>query len=636
MVLARVSGDSRTGMAGDASAAVEDLDHGTRRVRHERVRHAAQCARAQSGSRCSPSSSSTAPGPSWTSSRLRRSGGKEPIGASDVAADPEPRIHAENPVFVARTASSSIAACHEQAVGERIRRTLADRHPMIAGAPATRARDLGDQGGGGRLHAAPARGDGPLLRTAGTLEDVRRRAGSGCRAARAARVRRGRCGGLPALRDPFAPPDSGQVSGLRVVRPSRVFVSTSTLLSELYRAPHERFPVGRAPVFHTTPGPTDEDVARVAAAVFRRVERRLADRESGAVQRRFVEDARVLVAMAEASVGGVVATGPRRGRRIVRVRGAPADLDAFVMGRLCAEVEGFSLQAATHIHAGDRAGAGRMARYLVRPPIASDRLSRLDDGRLELRLKRPWRDGTTAFVYTPHELLERLVAIVPRPRAHLTRYFGVFAPAFAARAGIVPSTEPAAPKRRLRAGEACVAGGAEGPEDPKSVALGLTDLAGVPQGRSRMRALQGTDGDRPKSVALGLTDLAGVPQGRSRMRALQGTDGDRRGSDVEGGDRAGPRTLWGVGERARVSPRASASPARATARGRSAGCRRSTCLPPKTSGRKHSRIGGISPAMLGIAARGDWFALRAAPSLFSLWKRGRGRVREGGGSYRNT
>ena len=94
-----------------------------------------------------------------------------------------------------------------------------------------------------------------------------------------------------------------------------------------------------------------------------------------------------------------------------------------------------------------------MARYLARGPIATDRLSRLDDGRLELRLKRPWRDGTTAFVYTSHELLECLVAIVPRPRAHLTRYFGVFAPAFAARAGIVPSTEPAAPRQRPRAGE---------------------------------------------------------------------------------------------------------------------------------------------------------------------------------------
>jgi len=198
------------------------------------------------------------------------------------------------------------------------------------------------------------------------------------------------------------------------------------------------FPIGRKPVFHPTPSPTDEDVARVAAAVFRRVERALADREPDAAQRRFVEGAPVLAAVAEASARGVVATGPRRGRRIIRIRGGPANVDAFVMGKLCAQVEGYNIQAATRVRANDRAGLERMARYLARPPIAADRLSQLADGRLELRLKRAWRDGTTAFVFTPHEIIERLIAIIPRPRAHLTRYFGVLAPAFAARSGIVP------------------------------------------------------------------------------------------------------------------------------------------------------------------------------------------------------
>ena len=69
--------------------------------------------------------------------------------------------------------------------------------------------------------------------------------------------------------------------------------------------------------------------------------------------------------MAEASVGGVVPTGPRRGRRIVRVLGAPAGLDAFVMGRLCAEVEGFNLQAATRIHADDREGLDELCSYFA-------------------------------------------------------------------------------------------------------------------------------------------------------------------------------------------------------------------------------------------------------------------------------
>jgi hypothetical protein len=125
---------------------------------------------------------------------------------------------------------------------------------------------------------------------------------------------------------------------------------------------------------------------------------------------------------------------------VVRLRGPAgvAALDAVITGRLWADVSGFNLQAATRVPARDRDGLERMARHLARPPIANDRLTRLDDGRLQLELKHSWRDGTTAFVFTPHELIERLVALIPRPRAHLTRYFGVFAPAFAARADVVP------------------------------------------------------------------------------------------------------------------------------------------------------------------------------------------------------
>ena len=130
------------------------------------------------------------------------------------------------------------------------------------------------------------------------------------------------------------------------------------------------FPPGRKPVFHPTPAPTDEDVARVVAAVFRRVERALADREPDAAQRRFIDSAPVLAAVAEASARGVVATGPCRGRRIIRIRGAPADVDVFVMGRLCAQVEGFNLQAATSIWANDRQDLERMAPL---PRAPSDR-----------------------------------------------------------------------------------------------------------------------------------------------------------------------------------------------------------------------------------------------------------------------
>ena len=38
-----------------------------------------------------------------------------------------------------------------------------------------------------------------------------------------------------------------------------------------------------------------------------------------------------------------------------------------------------------------------------------------------LKLKTPWRDGTTHLVMSPLEFMQRLAALVPRPRLHLIR-----------------------------------------------------------------------------------------------------------------------------------------------------------------------------------------------------------------------
>lgn len=53
-------------------------------------------------------------------------------------------------------------------------------------------------------------------------------------------------------------------------------------------------------------------------------------------------------------------------------------------------------------------------------------------------LRRPWRDGTRAFVFDPLTFLERLVALVPHPREHQWTYFGVLAPASPLRDAVVP------------------------------------------------------------------------------------------------------------------------------------------------------------------------------------------------------
>jgi hypothetical protein len=44
-----------------------------------------------------------------------------------------------------------------------------------------------------------------------------------------------------------------------------------------------------------------------------------------------------------------------------------------------------------------------------------------------LHLRRPWRDGTRAICFEPSEFLEKLAAIIARPRINLLIYHGAFA-----------------------------------------------------------------------------------------------------------------------------------------------------------------------------------------------------------------
>jgi len=55
-----------------------------------------------------------------------------------------------------------------------------------------------------------------------------------------------------------------------------------------------------------------------------------------------------------------------------------------------------------------------------------------------LKLKTAWRDGTTHIVMSPLEFMQRLAALVSRPRLHLIRFHGVLAPNAELRALVVP------------------------------------------------------------------------------------------------------------------------------------------------------------------------------------------------------
>src|SRR5437867_5438349 len=105
----------------------------------------------------------------------------------------------------------------------------------------------------------------------------------------------------------------------------------------------------------------------------------------------------------------------------------------------CAAAGGFNLHANVSIGARDRERLQRLLRYAARPALALERLSKLPDGRLVYRLKRPWSDGTTDLVFEPQDFIAKLAALVPAPRIHLTRFHGILAPAAKWRPLIIPA-----------------------------------------------------------------------------------------------------------------------------------------------------------------------------------------------------
>ena len=119
---------------------------------------------------------------------------------------------------------------------------------------------------------------------------------------------------------------------------------------------------------------------------------------------------------------------------------------------------GFSIDASVRIEGEDRAGVERLLRYCARPPFALERLYApggivslsSPESRLVYRpptkggVPKPAPDGRTEPVLSPLHLLERLVRLIPPPRAHRHRYHGVLAPNAKLRAAVTRIGRPEA------------------------------------------------------------------------------------------------------------------------------------------------------------------------------------------------
>jgi len=120
----------------------------------------------------------------------------------------------------------------------------------------------------------------------------------------------------------------------------------------------------------------------------------------------------------------------------------------------------------------------RLCRYVARPPVATERLSFLPDGRVLYALRHRWRDGTTHVAFEPLDFVAKLAAQVPPPRCNTVRYHGVLAAAARLRSWIVPEGQDPAETVPRHAG--CPGSGPASPVLPHEAAV-------VPGGRSRPR-----------------------------------------------------------------------------------------------------------------------------------------------------
>jgi hypothetical protein len=107
----------------------------------------------------------------------------------------------------------------------------------------------------------------------------------------------------------------------------------------------------------------------------------------------------------------------------------------------CANEQGFSLHAEVRCAMNQRQKFEQLCRYISRPAIANERLKLNSAGDVVLQLKNPYQDGTTHIVMSPLEFMQRLAALVPRPRLNLIRFHGVLAP----NAKLRPRTIPGRP-----------------------------------------------------------------------------------------------------------------------------------------------------------------------------------------------
>lgn len=177
--------------------------------------------------------------------------------------------------------------------------------------------------------------------------------------------------------------------------------------------------------FHELPPPTENELAAIGLRICR-LARKLMIR-NGCWENLVVKAPRD-------AVQGILTLGERQ--RVTWFGAA-----AVPGGARRAGAQPFEIHVGNHIERGDHDGLKRLLDYLLSPPVSDDQLAFTPDGNVRLRYPRPRLGGMAEEIMHPHEMLRRLISLVPTPRSRQLEYHGAFAPRSSVRKHIVKQTK---------------------------------------------------------------------------------------------------------------------------------------------------------------------------------------------------
>src|SRR3954466_9249830 len=205
-----------------------------------------------------------------------------------------------------------------------------------------------------------------------------------------------------------------------------------------------------APVFHEARAPSAAELETLLNRIIQRIVKLLTRtgyliEEQGMSYLAQAESDRALTPLKSAACTYRIALGPHAGQKVLSLQTVPSRAaDSQQPG--CVNAHGFSLHLAVRCGAHQRKELERLCRYITRP-AKSQRAAQAQPRRpCRAPTQSPWRDGTTHIVMSPLQFMQRLAALVPRPRLHLIRFHGVLASHAKLRAQIVPSVPVSVPE----------------------------------------------------------------------------------------------------------------------------------------------------------------------------------------------